>query len=153
MGNEFREKFADFISDFSDHRNMVLSTSFDDRVTSRMMSVIQLDGCFYFQADITSRKAEQILHNKNVSLCIDNIQIDGICESIGKPLNHKKFCALFSKHFSVAYQLYTSLGNERLFRIVPVRIQKWIYGNGMPYIEIFDCENHKYKRTAYVVEE
>ncbi|HBN39051.1 MAG TPA: pyridoxamine 5'-phosphate oxidase, partial [Ruminococcaceae bacterium] len=65
----------------------------------------------------------------------------------------KKFCALFSKHFSVAYQLYTSLGNERLFRIVPVRIQKWIYGNGMPYIEIFDCENHKYKRTAYVVEE
>lgn len=153
MGNEFREKFAGFIFDFSDHRNMVLSTSFEDRVTSRMMSVIQIDGCFYFQANITSRKAEQILRNKNVSLCIDNIQIDGICESIGRPLDNEKFCVLFSKHFSVAYQLYTSLENERLFKIEPVRIQKWIYENGMPYIEIFDCKNHKYKRTAYVVEE
>lgn len=153
MGNEFREKFAGFISDFSDHRNMVLSTSFEDRVTSRMMSVIQIDGCFYFQADIMSRKAEQILHNENVSLCIDNIQIDGICEIIGRPLDNEKFCVLFLKHFSVAYQLYTSLENERLFKIEPVRIQKWIYKNSMPYIEIFDCENHKYKRTAYVVQE
>lgn len=151
MENKFNEKFAEFIFAFPDHRNMVLSTSFEDRVTSRMMSIIQSDDCFYFQTDITSRKAEQILCNKKVSLCIDNIQIDGACECIGKPLDNKKFCALFSKHFSSAYHLYTSLENERLFIIHPTRIQKWIYDNDIPYIEIFDCENHKYNRTAYAV--
>lgn len=150
MNKEFKEKFEQFIAEFSDHRNMVLSTSYNDRVTSRMMSVIQLDGHFYFQADIESRKAKQILRNKNVSLCIDNIQIDGECVLIGVPSENKKFCALFSKHFSLAYKLYTGLENERLFAVKPVRIQKYVYENKKPYVEILDFKDSTHKKIMYL---
>ncbi len=149
MNEEFKEKFEQFIAEYSDHKTMVLSTSYNDRVTSRMMSIIQLDGDFYFQADIMSRKAEQILYNKNVSLCIDNIQIDGHCEIVGIPLKNANFCKLFQKYFSSAYELYSRLENERLFAVKPVRIQKWVYENNKPYVEIFDFQDNTYTKTMY----
>lgn len=150
MNKEVKEKFKQFITEFSDHRNMVLSTSCNDKVTSRMMSIIQIDGNFYFQADIKSRKVKQILHNKNVSLCIDNIQIDGECVLIGAPSENEKFCGLFSKYFNSAYNLYTGLDDEKLFVVKPVRIQKWVYENQKPYIEIFDLKDSTFKKIMYL---
>lgn len=38
-----------------------------------MMSVVLINGVFYFQPDKTFRKYEQIKDNPNVALCIDNI--------------------------------------------------------------------------------
>lgn len=65
---------------------MVLSTSYQDKVTSRMMSVIIFDGEFYFQTDKNFRKYNQIKNNPNVLLCCDNISVEGICTELGKPL-------------------------------------------------------------------
>lgn len=150
MNKEFKEKFETFIAEFPDRKNMVLSTSYNDEVTSRMMSVIQIDGNFYFQTDIQSRKAQQIRHNKNVSLCMDNVQIDGVCEMIGTPAENLKFLELFSKYFNTAYNLYTKSENERLFVIKPVKIYKWVYQNNKPFTEFFDIKEHTFNRIAYL---
>ncbi len=127
------------------HKLMVLSTSYNDKVTSRMMSVIIKNNCFYFQTGSNSRKYEQLINNPNVSLCYDNIQIEGTCCEIGHPTNDHPFCNLYKKHFQSAYDKYTNLENERLFKIVPSYIQTWIYEDSKPFIQNYDFKECIYK--------
>lgn len=128
---------------------MVLSTSENNRVSSRMMSVVQIDGIFYFQTDITMNKYHQIIANKNVALCIDNIQIEGICEEIGHPLKNDAFCDVFKECFKGSYDAYSSLKNERLFSVKPLHIECWIYKGAVPYIETFDMNSKQYSFNRY----
>ncbi len=143
---ESRKIFADL----GESKNMVLSTSADDKVTSRMMSVIIFDCCFYFQTDIKFRKCSQILKNPKVALCADNISVEVICTEIGKPNDNADFIRLFKQHYNWSYNKYSSINNERLFKIKPTYIQKWIYENSGPYIESFDFVNKLYNKSLYV---
>lgn len=140
----FSEKYEAFLSDFGKAKKMVLSTSENDIVSSRMMSVIQMNGTFYFQTDCTFRKYRQISSNRNVALCIDNIQIEGISEELGHPLDNADFCRQFEECFKGSFDAYTSLENERLFAVKPVFIEQWIYENGIPFIETFDIVKQDY---------
>ena len=128
---------------------MVLSTIGDGKVSSRMMSVVQIDGRFYFQTDTSLRKYAQLKSNKNVALCIDNIQVEGVCEEIGHPLNNKEFCEAFEECYKGSYDAYTALENERLFVVDPVYIERWIYKDGVPFIEVFDYINNRYSLDEY----
>ena len=148
--NTFSQKYETFLLEFGKGRKMVLSTSENDRVSSRMMSVVQIGGIFYFQTDITLNKYHQIVSNHNVALCIDNIQIEGVCEEIGHPLQFAPFCDAFQECFKGSYDAYTSLKNERVFSVKPVYIERWIYKDGIPYIETFDVEAQEYKFSRYI---
>lgn len=148
--NKFEEKYKAFLSDFGKGRTMVLSTSENDRVSSRMMSIVMIDGLFYFQTDINFNKYRQIINNHNVALCIDNIQIEGICEEIGHPLQNTLFCEVFKDCFKGSYEAYTSLKNERLFVVTPVNIERWIYKDSVPYIETFNITLKEYKISKYI---
>ena len=148
--NTFSQKYGAFLLEFGKGRKMVLSTSENNRVSSRMMSVVQIDGVFYLQTDITVHKYHQIVSNPNVALCIDNIQIEGVCEEIGHPLQFPPFCDVFQECFKGSYDAYSSLENERLFSIKPMYIERWIYEDGIPYIETFDVETQEYKLSRYI---
>ena len=148
--NSFDDKYSAFLSDFGNGKTMVLSTAENDIVSSRMMSVIQINGIFYFQTDITFRKYHQLLTNSNVALCIDNIQIEGVCEELGHPFENSSFCECFKKCFKGSYDAYTSLKNERLFAIKPTFIERWLYDKGVPYIETFDMKTHVYTIKQYI---
>lgn len=145
----FSDKIKLFLSDFGKGRKMVLSTSENNRVSSRMMSVVQIDGIFYFQTDIKMNKYHQIIANNNVALCIDNIQIEGICEEIGHPLKNDVFCNAFKECFKGSYDAYSSLKNERLFSVKPLYIERWIYKDAVPYIETFDMNSQQYSFERY----
>lgn len=145
----FEERIKAFLSDFGKGRKMVLSTSSHGRVSSRMMSVVQIDGDFYFQTDIKLRKYHQLLENRNVALCIDNIQIEGVCKELGHPLNNPAFCCAFQECYKGSYDAYTSLKDERLFVVKPLYIERWIYQNGIPFIETIDLENSHYRFENY----
>ena len=145
----FEERIEEFFSDFGKGRKMVLSTSENDRVSSRMMSVVQINGKFWFQTDKKLKKYHQLSINQNVALCIDNIQIEGICEELGHPLDNPVFCSVFQECFKGSFDAYTSLKNERLFVVKPVYIERWIYKNGSPYIESFCFENNQYRFEKY----
>lgn len=149
MEDYFEVHCKKLYKELEDHGKMVLSTSSNDKVTSRMMSVIMKNGLFYFQTDLTFRKYEQLKKNPNAALCMDNVQIEGICEEIGCPQDNPEFCALYKAHFPGSYERYTHLINERLFSIRPQYIQKWIYENGKPFIEIFNFLNKEYKKIPY----
>lgn len=146
---QFKEKLEKLFMDIGSSRKMVLSTSYQDMVTSRMMSIIVLDGCFYFQTDRTFRKYEQMKKNPNVALCIDNFQIEGVCRELGHPSENPDFCKEYEKSFKNSYDRYTSHAQERLFVVKPCYIQKWIYEDGEPFVEIFDLGEGSYSKTLY----
>lgn len=142
-------KLDDFFSSFGKGRPMVLSTSEKDKVSSRMMSVVLMDGRFWFQTDRTMKKYRQLSANRNAALCADNIQIEGICEEKGHPLENAAFCELYKECFRGSFNAYSSLKNERLFALTPVLIERWIYQDGVPYEETFDIENGRYTCERY----
>lgn len=145
----FSAEYNAFLSDFGQGRKMVLSTSENGIVSSRMMSVVQVDGIFYFQTDITFRKYHQLSANPNAALCIDNIQIEGLCEEKGHPLDNEAFCERFRECFKGSFDAYTALKNERLFALTPSYIERWIYKNGVPFIETFRIDNGIYEIREY----
>lgn len=145
----FEKVYSSFLAEFGKGKIMVLSSSENDKVTSRMMSLIQIDGHFYFQTDKKFRKYNQIINNPQVALCIDNIQIEGICEEIGRPFESVTFCNLYKECFSTSYDMYSGLNNERLFRVKPMFIQRWIYKDNIPFIEIFNLELKKHELIQY----
>lgn len=150
--SEFDTELNKFFSEFGIAKKMVLSTSENDVVSSRMMSVVLIDGIFYFQTDITMRKYSQIMANPNVALCIDNIQIQGVCKEIGKPLENEAFASTFEKCYKGSYDAYSLLKNERLFAVKPVFIERWQYLNKLPFIETFDLNERSYKFLRYIGE-
>ncbi len=145
----FDEEFSKFIKEFGSNKLMVLSTSLNDKVTSRMMSIVLIHNKFYFQTDKNFRKYEQIIHNPSVSLCIDNIQIDGICEEVGKPSDNKEFIEVFKNNYSSSYEMYTNRDSERLFEVKAEYIERWKYFKGVPYLESFDIKSKKYSLKEY----
>lgn len=83
-------------------------------------------------------------------MCIDNIQIEGICEEIGHPLKNVPFCNTFQECFKGSYDAYSALNNERLFVVKPLYIERWVYKEGIPYIETFDMNNQQYNFDKYL---
>lgn len=146
---QFKEKLEKLFMDIGSSRKMVLSTSYQDKVTSRMMSIIVLDGCFYFQTDRAFRKYEQMKKNPNVALCIDNFQIEGVCRELRHPSENPDFCKEYEKSFKNSFDRYTSHAQERLFVVKPCYIQKWIYEDGEPFVEAFDLKAGNYSKALY----
>lgn len=147
---EFQEKYTKFYQEFGESKKMVLSTSLNDVVTARTMSIVVLNEKLYFQTDRTFRKYRQLKGNANVSLCIDNVQIEGTCEELGAPLEHAEFSHAYQKYFPSSYTRYTALQNERLFVVTPTFIERWLYVDGVPYMETFDVANERYQLNQYM---
>ncbi len=146
---DFDERVKQLFCEIGQCMKMVLSTSYNDCPTSRMMSIIVFNEKFYFQTDKNFRKYEQLQKNRKVALCIDNLSVEGICLELGHPTNDEVFSELYMKCFPSAYEKYTGLSNERLFEISPKYIKKWIYEDGKPYEEIFDFTVKVYEKKEY----
>ena len=145
----FTEKYKSFLMEFTKGKTMVLSSSEDNKVTSRMMSIVYINGLFYFQTDKTFRKYHQLISNPQIALCADNIQIEGVCREIGHPMDNVAFCSVYKECFFGSFNRYSALQNERLFVVKPMYVERWVYIDGVPFIETFDVEKQEYKLTKY----
>lgn len=148
MGS-FDEKLPTLWKKIGTHSIMTLSTCSGNRVTSRPMSMVVIDGRFYCQTDQTYLKYRQILENPNVAVCHKNFSIEGTCQCIGKPLEGKNdfFINAFKKYFYGSYKAYSYLHNERLLEIVPTLIYSWNYKLTKPYMEYWDFKSFIYKKS------
>lgn len=146
----YERKLSELFRTIGKGRKMVLSTSFDNRVTSRMMSFVIFDNKFYCQTDKTFLKYQQIKSNPKVALCIDNIQIEGIAKNIGKPLENKKFINLFKQYYKTSYEIYSFLENEILLEIEPTFIGVWTYKDFIPVREFYNLETKEIKEESYL---
>ena len=149
MNSHYTYKYNNIFQQIGDHAKMVLATSCQDKVSARKMSFLIMNGIFYKKKKKTSRKYQDIQENENVALCLDNIQIEGICKEIGHPLDHQEFCKYFQKYFLSSFQAYSHLENERLFIVEPTFIQRWNYVEGKPIIEQIYIHQKKYIEKEY----
>jgi hypothetical protein len=140
----YDEAVTNFWQEIGESKKMVLSTSAKDIVSSRMMSVVAIDRCFYFQTDTESRKYAQLAENHHAALCCDNIQVEGTVRELGHPTENPAFCAAYQKSFPGSFQRYTNLQAERLFCFEPSFIERWLYFNGEPCIEKIDIVSKTY---------
>ena len=150
MGS-FHEKLPVLWKKIGTHGIMTLSTCSANRVTSRPMSMVVINGRFYCQTDQTYLKYRQISENPNVAVCHKNFSIEGICQCIGKHLENDFFIEVFKKYFYGSYKVYSDLQNELLLEIVPTLIYSWNYKLAKPYMEYWDLKNFSY-RKLYVYE-
>lgn len=150
MFDSFAAACDELFQSLGDHGFMVLSTCSNGNVSSRMVSVVILDGLFYFQTDCTMKKYQQLMDNPAVALCTDNVQIEGVCRDIGQPLEHQAFVERYDHCFHKSFLNYSGLHDERLLAVTPTFIQKWVYENGVPYVERFFFTTQEYTKTEYI---
>ena len=147
--NQYNQKINEIFNQLKDHGKFVLATKDNNKVSARNMSFIIYEQCFYFQTDISFRKYKDIQTNNHVALCIDNIQIEGLCKELCHPLEHETLKTLFQKYYPSSFEAYTSLPSERLFMIKPTFIQRWSYVNNIAVIEQLDIHQKKYTEEPY----
>ena len=147
--NTYNQKFTEIYDQLQDHGKLVLATTDNNRVSARKLSFIIHDHCFYFQTDTAFRKYKDIQINNHVALCIDNIQIEGICKELCHPLENDMFTTLFQKYYPSSFKAYTSLPSERLFVIEPTFIQRWNYIDNVAMIEQLNLTQHIYTEEQY----
>ena len=152
MSNEFESKISDFFKRFGNSKLMVLATSQKNKVMARMMSCIILDGIVYFQTDRKFEKYNQIIANPMVALCIDNVQIEGIASVLGHTLdsNNRIFAQAYEIYHKGSFDLYSSLPDTFLIKVIPTKITLWEYDGKEPYRAFFDLENQIYLKEYYL---
>jgi len=128
----------EIILNLEKNRNWVLSTSYMDQVTSRSMSIINKGLNIYFQTGNTYIKHTQMQQNKNVSLCLNNISIEGIAEEIGswKDENNKELMELYKSVHPGSFESYGALEVQVVYKIKPEKVKLWKYEGGKPFREI-----------------
>jgi uncharacterized pyridoxamine 5'-phosphate oxidase family protein len=128
-----------------------LATSSHNNPTVRMMSIIIYENKFYFQTGIDLTKYKQITENKNVALCFDNIQIEGIANIISKPNDNKDIMEIYKKYYKNSFDTYSKLDKEILIEVIPKKIIKWEYDeNNMPYRIFIEIDNKKAYKEMYL---
>lgn len=147
MDTEFSENLPSLWKKIGSHGVMVLSTCAENRVTSRPVSAVVIDGKFYCQTDENYLKCKQLSENENAALCVKNFSIEGKCKSIGKPPDNDFFIKAMKKHFLPAYMNYSKLDAERVLEFTPTLIYSWSYDKlARPYMEYWDFVNMTYRK-------
>lgn len=146
MNTVFSETLPELWKKIGSHGVMFLATCSEGRVTSRPVSVVVIDGKFYFQTDESYLKYRQLAENENAALCVKNFSAEGKCRSIGRPFDNDFFISAMKKHFLPAYLRYSKLDCERVLEFVPTLIYSWSYELAKPYMEYWDFENSSYRK-------
>lgn len=147
--NDFNERLGALFERLGRRVKAVLATSACDEVSARMMSFVLLDGAFFFQTDRTFKKARQIAANPHVAICVDNVQIEGVCREVGRPLEHEVFASAFRELYPSSFDAYSARDDERVFEVRPTFIQVWSYVDGKPRIERFFCDDRRCEELSY----
>ncbi len=130
----------------------VLSTSKEDHITSRMMSIINDGLDIYFQTNSCYIKHEQMSANKQVALCWSNVSIEGAVESIGRweePANQDLRKQYISKHKS-SYEAYGELDGQCVYKVSVNKVKYWKYVNGKPIREVLDTRKERAERLDFM---
>lgn len=146
MDTDFSEKLPTLWKKIGSHGVMVLSTCAENRVTSRPVSAVVIDGKFYCQTDENYLKYKQLSENENAALSVKNFSVEGKCRSIGKPPDNDFFIKAMKKYFLPAYTRYSNLEQERVLEFTPTLIYSWNYELAKPYMKYWDFENLSYRK-------
>lgn len=154
MNINYNDLQREVIKELEKNKIWILSTSENDIVTSRAMSIINEGLNIYYQTNKCYLKHEQMKKNKNVALCYNNISIEGIAEEIGNWTQEKNshILELYKNNHQGSYDAYGSLEGQVVYRVVPKVIKLWKYVNGEPIREFLYVDEKRAERFEFGAE-
>lgn len=116
MDKEFEKLNKKIEKQFGKDRNMALATSFGDVPTVRIIDTYYWKESFYIVTYESSEKVQQIMKNKNVSLCTNYSEFQGEAINIGHPLKkaNKEIRDLLTVAFSNWYFAHNDESNPEM---------------------------------------
>lgn len=153
LAEEYRGRKAEFVpyltqlrDKIGSHGVMTLSTCAKERVTSRAMSVVVIDGKFLCQTGEGYLKYRQLQDNPHAALCFGSFSVEGICRILGHPTEHDTFLSAMREFFPSAAERWSGQPFERVLEITPTLIYSWVYEENIPYMEYYDLVNMTYRK-------
>jgi uncharacterized pyridoxamine 5'-phosphate oxidase family protein len=134
---DFNAELEKIYKQIGDSKLAILATCSQDKPTIRTMSIVFFDDKIYFQTSIDYLKYKQICENKNVALCIGNIQIEGIANIKSKTMENDKFIEIYQKCHEDSFKEYSKLETSRLIEVIPQKIVKWDYDKDGKPLRVF----------------
>lgn len=128
---------------------VVLSTSAENYVTSRPISVVVYDGKIVFQTSTKLLKYQQIQKNQQVAMCVDNIQIEGTAVLGGPPVEDNHFSQAYKEKHLGSYNNYSHMASTRVIEVQPKKITMWVYKEKEPYIVTFQMDTQELEAEYY----
>ncbi|MBP2644976.1 MAG: hypothetical protein H6Q75_416 [Firmicutes bacterium] len=147
----FEELKREVLELYNGIKYMVLATSSNNQVTARSMSCVFEDINILFQTDIKFAKVRQIQENTQVALCANNLQIEGIAQIKGSPMDVTNiyFIDEFKRQHESSYNNYSRIADEVVIEVAPSKITLWKYENGIPFRDFLLVEEKKAYREYY----
>lgn len=138
----FENEKKNFFDRLGENCYMVLATCFGDYPMASTMTCLVFDGAIWMQTDKKFPKYQQIKSNPKVALCKNALQIEGIAELCGHPLEkqNEKFASLIKKYHPESYEMYSKVDSEVVIKVTPVKAIDWLYEAGDNRIFNFDFE-------------
>lgn len=148
---DFNQIMEEKVKFLNGHNHMALATSLNDLVTVRTVTYVSEAVDIYFLTAQHHTKCMQIKANPKVSVCIDNVQIQGKAEILGSPLDerNKEYADIYRKKLPDVFGPYSSIPGMVLVRITPILFETWVRTTARQYLEHLDLKNNR----AYVFEE
>lgn len=141
----FNDFASDFIKRLEKFEHIVLSTCLNNVVSSRTMCFANDGFSIYLLTGKQMGKCRQIEQNENVSLCIDDIQLEGKARLVGHPMeaDNKEISAIFkNKHLSY----YNRFAHHEIATFIEVKCEyakQWKMEDGKDCIYYMDINNAK----------
>ena len=136
-------------------KHLVLATCLGERVTARTMSHVNIGMDIFFQTDKRFLKVEQMVTNPKVALCVGNLQIEGIAELRGHPIDEEsiEFTSLYKKKHPHSFDTYANIKHEIVVKVMPSLITLWKYVAGKPCRDYLNISEKIAYREYYKLED
>lgn len=138
----------ELLKDLSKFKDMVLATSYGDKVTARTVSTMVVGNKIYFQTANTMEKYYQISNNNNVALTKGFYQIEGKAKSIGSWDQNPQLCAIYKNIHPSSYNSYGLLPEEEVIEVSITHMKLWTYEEDQVYITSFYPDSNKITKVV-----
>lgn len=139
---DFEEKKAGAMSAVCAQNDMVLATSYNDKVTARTVYCVSDGKSVFFMTSKAYTKYKQIEKNPSVALCFDNMQIEGTAKILGHPVTDaNRECISRCVNVTESFLSAAKYKNTVLIEITIDKIEMWV-NNGREYIDFVKNESY-----------
>lgn len=144
----YKDTLQEFYRLLSDIHDMVLSTSAEDRVSSRVVSTACYEDTLYFMSWGHHLKCQQIARNPLVSLCQQNFQLEGRAVIKGDVLNdnNRGIVELYKTKQPTYYKMFSQYAGMVIIEVKLHRISRFGFESAKFYLDCVDLRDKTAQR-------
>ena len=152
MNEQFLEEERKLFAQFEKGLNVVLSTSYNDFVTSRTVTLIPFKDALYLTSIRRPRaiKIEQIEKNPNVAICFNTTQITGTATIIGlvSAEQNAEITKIYKEKLPESFERFAVVPSAVLIKIDVSTCKSWKMVNNHVEATAIDFANQTIEKNT-----